>query len=287
MPRCIFLDLSLPITLLVSYVYAQSLGTITQDIATSVAYSQQKKCAQSCFQNPGPFCPLDVLGFKIGCAQSGACVTSGWQARNDCYCRSDLQIPGQEFLSNCISKACSVADVSVDISSAVSIYSRYCGEKGYTAGAPATTFVTTTDTSTPTKATSQSLRSLPTATATSSSPDAGSNSDSSGSSSLSTGTIIGIVVGALASLLFLSLAMRIFWKLFASCFRKKPSANQHQLPALSHQLTSSSYLHQYPFHSMPDTDSQIGPCDSISMVGGLARPTPTLVSDFSNASRWN
>jgi hypothetical protein len=259
--------------LLASLARAQDIGTVTQEITTYAAYSQQKSCAQSCFQTGGAFCPEDVLGAHIGCARSNVCESISWQARNACYCSSALQIPAQEFLGSCISRACSIADVSVDISSAVSIYSRYCGEKGYTARGPASNTATVTNSTPPPRATSAG-GSAPTAEATSGSGGTGSSSNTPGSSKMSIGTIIGIVVGSCGGFLLIAVAMWIFWKLFAPCFRGK-----HQPPESDRGPVYPTPPIQQPWYPPPGPTSEVGPSDSISVAGGLAPHPPTFVSD--------
>ncbi|KAF2676621.1 hypothetical protein K458DRAFT_396784 [Lentithecium fluviatile CBS 122367] len=111
-------------------------NTNAQDITTVAAYPLQKSCARTCFVRIGS-CWDDILGREIGCAPV-VCTSVGWQAPNDCYCRPDLQQAAQEHLTSCIRDACTVGDAGVDVSSAGSIYSQYCAEKGFTAAAATT-----------------------------------------------------------------------------------------------------------------------------------------------------
>lgn len=104
-------------------VHAQ-FGTMTQDIATMGGYSSQLPCAQSCFKM-GSSCPIDVLARKLGC-EANECSSRGWQAKNDCYCRPDLQKPAHDWLTSCIQSSCSVGNADLDASTAGSIYARYC-----------------------------------------------------------------------------------------------------------------------------------------------------------------
>ena len=64
----------------------------------------------------------DPLGCGYGCSIPGI---------NDCICRSDKQSVGASFLSSCISKACTVGNPNIDVSSGVAIYTNYCGSLGY------------------------------------------------------------------------------------------------------------------------------------------------------------
>lgn len=258
------------------------LGTKTQDLTTYAAYSQQKECAQSCFIYGGGNCWTDIIGVNIGCAQTSCIGRTGFQARNDCYCSAGLIQPAQEFLAGCVSSKCSVGDVSVDVSIATGIYSRYCAEKGYTAGEPAQIPASTT-TGTQ-RTTGTRLSSSPTATSTSGSVDGnGSSPSSSGSRSLSVGEIIGIVVGSLAGLAFLAIAMWAFWKLFRSC--RKPR-NPYAGGPVDQQPVYPKMPNQQQWYPSPGPASEVGPSDSISMVGGLGRPAPTLVSDARYPGRW-
>ncbi|KAL6706651.1 hypothetical protein ACN47E_005193 [Coniothyrium glycines] len=270
----------------ISVVFAQnpSLGTITQDISTFAVYSQQKNCAISCFKTGGVLCPFDALGHAIGCAQSGLCDSKGWQARNDCYCSPGLIQTAQEYLEACVSASCSVGDVSVDVSSATSIYSRYCAEKGYVAAAPANVPATTTATNNSPSATSgfRTTSRTPAATATGTSTGSDSSSTDSGSNSLSTSSIIGIVVGGVAALCILVVGLR---KLFTGSFGSKPN-HQQQPPQFQQAPVYPKMSQQEPWYPSPGPASEVEPNDSVSMVGGIARPAPTLVSDMRYPGRW-
>jgi hypothetical protein len=284
MPQIFLHDFLIQAILLATTAQAQNIGTITQDITTYAAFSQQKPCARTCFQTSGGMCNDDFLGAKIGCARTNLCESVGWQARNDCYCSAGLQIPAQEYLSGCISSRCAVADVSIDVSSAVSIYSRYCGEKSYVAGSPINIPATRTSSTSPPRTTSPGA-SAPTA-GTSDGSSTGSSSNSPSSSKLSTGSIIGIVVGACAGLFFIAAAMWVFWKLFAPCFSRKAS-NQQQRPQVNDgPIFPPPPPNQQPWYSSPGPASDLGPSDSVSMVGGLGQPNPTLVSDNRYPGRW-
>jgi hypothetical protein len=50
------------LTVLLASIASAQFGTITQDLSTYPAYSQQKECAQSCFSYGGGLCFTDVLG---------------------------------------------------------------------------------------------------------------------------------------------------------------------------------------------------------------------------------
>jgi hypothetical protein len=165
-------------------------GTITQEITALQDFSLQQQCVQTCFQMSNDFCPMDLLGMALGCASMG-CVTKGWQAKNDCYCRLDFQQPAQDYLDGCISKSCSVGDPSIAAGSAGSIYRRYCEEKGYDT-APASAEASTTDSTKPTLST----RSRVAPAATNPTGEGTSAASSDTQSGLSIAALVGIVLGA-------------------------------------------------------------------------------------------
>ncbi|KAF7503121.1 hypothetical protein GJ744_004298 [Endocarpon pusillum] len=268
----ILLNLSLLATTLHLQLTHAQVGTITQDVSTLSAFPLQKPCAQSCFIASG-FCPYDVLGSEIGCKLYTGCADSGWQATNDCYCRTDLQKPAQEYLTSCVEEKCSVGDFKIDASSAGSIYAQYCAEKGYSPAAlPATVQATTTGPGASTRTVGGGLGSGPTASSTS-----GSSGLSSEPSKLSTSTIIGIVVGSLAGLAFLAVTLKIVFKWFG--FGRGRKAQYPQQPPLIHQQPAYP-MKLYPEMNYPQkADSEVTPDDSVSMVSEMPRPAPTLVSN--------
>lgn len=252
-------------TFLVQLTHAQ-IGTITQDVYTISAFPSQKPCAQSCFVNTWG-CPYDVLGSVIGCKLGGGCAGSNWQATNDCYCRTDLQQPAQDYLTRCVESACTVGDSKIDASSAGSIYAQYCVEKGYILAAePATVQATTTGSVASTGTVAGGAGSGPTASSTSD-----SQGSSSGSAKLSTTTIIIIAVGSLASLALLVVALMKGFKWLGGRqdgrepYRQPPDYPMNLYPGLYHQQM---------------TESEVTPEDSVSMVSGMPRPAPTLVSNM-------
>ena len=243
------------------------IGTVTQDIFTLTAFTLQKPCAQSCFLNTG-FCPNDVLGSAIGCKTESNCFSNNWEATNDCYCRSDLQQPAQDYLTSCVEEYCDVGDSRIDASSAGSIYAQYCVEKGYiSVSAPANVPATTTG--------SEGIVSISTASSTSNPVSSTSNSQgsSSGSVKLTTPEIIGIAVGGVAILLIL-----LGW-LITEYKRRRDGRRrnvQHQLPP---NYPMDLYPEQYYQHK---AESEVTPDDSISMASGMPGPAPTLLSNLHN-----
>lgn len=259
------LHLSLFATTLLLQLAHTQVGTITQDIYTLSAFPLQKPCAQSCFVVTG-FCPNDVLGGEIGCNLHTNCDGSNWQATNDCYCRTDLQQPAQSYLTSCVEEWCTVGDSKIDASSAGSIYAQYCAEKGYSPAAePATVQATTTGPGASTPTVGGGVGGGPTASSTSD-----SQGSSSGSGTPSISTIIGIVVGGLAGLAFLAVMLKIVFKWLGRGEGSKPQYPPiHQPPVYPRNLYPKPY---YP-------ESEVTPDDSVSMVSGMPRLAPTLVSN--------
>jgi hypothetical protein len=258
-------------TLLLQFTHAQ-VGTITQEVYTLSAFPLQKPCAQSCFFDTG-FCRNDVLGSVIGCKSRTDCNDNNWQATNDCYCRTDLQKPAQDYLTSCIGKKCTVGDVKIDASSAGSIYAQYCAEKGYSpAAAPATVQATATGPSASTRTVGGGVGGGPTASSTSD-----SQGSSSGSDKLSTSTIIGIVVGSLAGLAFLLVTLKIVFK-WLGCGGGRKVQYQQQPSPFHQQPVYPMNLYPEPYYQQK-AESEVTPDDSVSMVSGMPRPAPTLVSN--------
>jgi hypothetical protein len=267
-----FLVIFLTACLILPITNAQ-VGTITQDLTTLSAFPLQKACAQSCFLTTG-FCPNDVLGSQIGCAVHTDCYDNNWLAKNDCYCRQDLQVAAQSILTSCISRECKAGDDAIDASSAGSIYAQYCKEKGYpNPTAPAVVQATTTKSGGLTVSTAGGANSQPTTSTT--------QEANSSSSKLSTTTIIGISVGGAIGL---GLLLYGLWK----CLARRPPPPQYQTqPQYQYQHAQPQFTQQpfypqnpypEPYYPKPHAESEVSPDDSVSMVGGPARPAPTLVS---------
>jgi hypothetical protein len=103
-----------------------------QTIASLGVYKLQRNCAQGCFwYSIGVGKISDGIADAISCERQGVNVG----ALDSCFCRLDLQPVAETYLSTCISVGCSYGGgvVTVDISSAVSIYENYCSAKGYVA----------------------------------------------------------------------------------------------------------------------------------------------------------
>jgi hypothetical protein len=263
------LRLSLLATTLLLQLTNAQVGTITQDIYTLSAFSLQKPCAQSCFVVTG-FCPYDVLGSDIGCKSQTNCDGNNWQATNDCYCRTDLQQPAQEYLTSCVEEGCTVGNSEIDASSAGSIYAQYCAEKGYSpATEPATVQATTTGPGASTTTAGGGVVGGPTASSTSY-----SQSLSSGSGKLSTWTIIGIVVAGLAGLALLAVTLKIAFKRSG----RGEGSKVQQPPPIHQQPVYPMNLYPEPYYQQK-AESEVTPDDSVSMISGMPGPAPTLVSN--------
>ena len=132
--------------LLLGLLFAQFRFTLSassvQTIASADAYPLQRKCVKSCYWSQG----CDLVGNILGC-DSGCYGTA---ALDSCWCRPDLQSSAESYISSCVKSMCSTVggEVSLDISTAVSLYGGYCTGKGYSAMVEAVTTPATTATKT-------------------------------------------------------------------------------------------------------------------------------------------
>lgn len=240
---------------------------VTQDIANISVYPSQKPCAHSCFQRTG-FCPKDVLGRELGCVTATDCKDYGWEAPNDCYCRADFQNIALGYLSSCVSKSCSLGNVGIDASSAGSIYSQYCSQKGFTAALPASVLATTTGTGGQTKTRTSGGESEPANPSVS-----GQDESPTRSNSLSLTSIIGIGIGSLVGLILLAYLL----KKLRTHFSKKPNYPQ-QPPVSGPQPVYPMNPYYSPHYPSPKFEAELSPNDSASMLSSPVRPAPTLIS---------
>ncbi|PGH08467.1 hypothetical protein AJ80_07866 [Polytolypa hystricis UAMH7299] len=88
-------------------------------------YKQQRNCALRCFVR------FNMIGYPI--AGELTCPTN--PAKNDCFCREDLQPTAVSYISSCVNFQCS--SVTRDITVATGIYKDYCTSAGYTVTAAA------------------------------------------------------------------------------------------------------------------------------------------------------
>jgi hypothetical protein len=121
---------ALLVLLVLSFTRAE---TTYESIYTLDAFAAQPTCVQNCFTigYSNINCNTDVLGSRLGCPNT-PCATA-FAAADSCYCRGDLQTAAHELLAFCIDQVCSVGDNSVNLATAVGIYSTYCEGRGFTA----------------------------------------------------------------------------------------------------------------------------------------------------------
>ena len=249
--------------------------TAYQSIYTVDAFAAQPICVQNCFTAgyPNIECYTDVLGSFLGCPNA-PCATA-FAAVDSCYCRGDLQAAANELLGLCINELCSVGDNSVNLATAVSIYTDYCRERGFSA-APASTIVTTTKAKgNNAGSTTPSLQ--PGATPTS--PLSASPSDTAPSSTSSPGNntliIVSACVGTLVVVAILVTAI-FYWKPWQP---KRPRAclkdhlQKHSTARLSVISGSASTFHagHAPF---------AGPSSAVGSEPGM------IMSDV-GTNRWS
>jgi hypothetical protein len=100
-------------------------------------------------------------------------------------------------------------------------------------------------------------------------------------------TIIGIVVGSIAGLACLAVAIKVFANSCGPCFRRKPAPVPPTLP-LNDAKAPIYPAHPYhePYYPSPRMEDDLRPDDSFSVAGGLAQPAPTLVSEGGPPRRW-
>ena len=86
----------------------------------SSGYNLLRGCARECLGYSNEVCW--ILGDYL------TCKTPSGKYLNSCLCREDLVPKGQAYLSSCILKSCS--SNTVDIGSALNLYSSYCANTG-------------------------------------------------------------------------------------------------------------------------------------------------------------
>jgi hypothetical protein len=96
----------------------------------SMAYFRTlRSCAQGCFGEGN----CNGVSNQLSCLEGGGIL-------NSCVCRSDLIPVGEEYLSSCVSTMC--AGNTIDIGSALNVYTEYCSSTGIPP--PAVVLATTT-----------------------------------------------------------------------------------------------------------------------------------------------
>jgi hypothetical protein len=112
-------------------------GTVS--LKKEPAWSTMRGCARGCLQ--GGY--IDGLaGYGMGCPEPRP---------NDCFCRTDLYSVATSFVSSCLTKECTIGNLSPDYTSAMRLCDSYCQANGYTAsGALNVGVITATGDSAPT-----------------------------------------------------------------------------------------------------------------------------------------
>jgi hypothetical protein len=93
-----------------------------------------RPCAQECFYG-GAFVGPDRVAMNMGCDHD--------PIRNECFCRSDLQVNADSFLKSCVNSLCK--SNTLDTNSALSIYDAYCKTAGFSRDAITATTAGTLD----------------------------------------------------------------------------------------------------------------------------------------------
>ncbi|KAK2742541.1 hypothetical protein FQN55_007827 [Onygenales sp. PD_40] len=117
--------LLLPLFIHTVRIYAQESVSIDQQ----QGYGNLRECAEDCFASG--ISPAWAISKELSCDPHDPV--------NKCFCRADLQPQAERYVSSCVSSACSN---TIDVSSAVSVYTAYCASAGYTR--PKETQVSTT-----------------------------------------------------------------------------------------------------------------------------------------------
>jgi hypothetical protein len=91
-------------------------------------FKAQRACATGCYLCYGVWQPSECLALDIGCGEHNVL--------NGCFCRTDLQPTAYSILSKCVDSACAN---TVDVQSALSIYTGYCATMASTVVMPSIT----------------------------------------------------------------------------------------------------------------------------------------------------
>ena len=94
---------------------ALSQSTATVSIYSNAAFKAQRLCAFECI-----LCGYGTYGQHDCLAAALDCNTP---LQNSCYCRADLQSAAVSYVASCVSSACTN---TLDVNSAVGIYTQYC-----------------------------------------------------------------------------------------------------------------------------------------------------------------
>jgi hypothetical protein len=230
-------------------------STAYESIYTIPDFALQQTCAQQCFTQgyDNIACYTDVLGSLLGCPNTPCSAT--FAAVDACYCREDLQTAAHDILSSCIDQLCSIGDNSVNLATALSIYSGYCSARGFVA-LPASNAAETTSLVGGAVATTAGSGAGPTSAAPGGSTSTSSTTPASTSNTL---TIALACVIAVAVLAILALGITCWKK------RQNPKRNKLESPSPYHTGPVSVSSDLLPLTERPN---EVGPNDSVSNYGG-------------------
>lgn len=118
-----------PICLLISLVMVAIGNNDPQSVDSLEPYAELRTCVQNCFFYDHLGCTADGIADAIGCP-----FDCDGHALEICYCRGDVQVDVDFYLTSCVSESCtSGGDVLDDLSTAVSLYGSYCRYHGFEA----------------------------------------------------------------------------------------------------------------------------------------------------------
>ncbi|KIV90287.1 hypothetical protein PV10_07606 [Exophiala mesophila] len=206
--------------------------------------------------------------FKIASLEVSSSATQTFlgtfAAVDDCYCRGDLQLVANEWLSSCIDELCTLGDNGVNLANAASIYTGYCNDRGFTA-LPAQNSASTTQ-ATSRSTTSTNTRNLSTSTNPAEEPETTPNNDSSNNKTLE---IALAVVGGIAGLAIIIAAV-----FFRKIRQKRRQQNPVDLPTYpnNYGYMSTQQLRPSDLHRL--SAETLGPPDSYSVANMPAYTRP-------------
>lgn len=242
------------ITLLILASFVSADGIVS--LNSLPAFTSQRTCAQSCFYSSS----YNNVGVYLACAPP---------VLDSCMCRTDLISIALDYISNCVYYDCTRN--SVDINSALSIYSSYCAK----ANSPASNNATTTpaNISTPVVETSGGSPITPTLTATiinthtisstwTPTPTTAPTPAPTPASSTSVAAIVGIVMGGIIVLVIIGAI--IFFLM-----RRKPTPPQTQQQHTDRYVQPSEPAAPglMPFSSPPPAYSPSSPSHIVVKTG--------------------
>ncbi|KAJ6260620.1 hypothetical protein Dda_4846 [Drechslerella dactyloides] len=109
--------------------------TAVVSVVSDSDYATARPCIQTCIWYNGGL----GRGGNSGFQDVGKALGCGQMPINACYCSDRLTASATSYFSVCISSLCTAATDPADLSSALSIYGRYCSTAGVVEAAPTTT----------------------------------------------------------------------------------------------------------------------------------------------------